>query len=168
MKRAAVAPYSSSFTVFVFNTFSTRFNAQNRPLSWDINQNPSLLFWELHRRERLHEGFASSSILYTDAVLFIFFFYRRYRRFTWAKPLRKASHVHGRGYDSDAAESQTIALVQGSAADQSQPIHPPHTHSHKTHIKDHLSCSPCCFKCVRTLMMAGKEMYILCLLMCVF
>lgn len=49
-----------------------------------------------------------------DTVIFPFSLYKRYRRFTQAKPLRKAFHLYERGYDSDTAESQAIALVLGS------------------------------------------------------
>lgn len=72
-------------------------------------------------------------------------FYRQYRRFTRAKPPSKASLVHGRGHDSDAAESPAIALVQGSSP---KPIH---------NFFFHLPCAPFCSR--RSWRTAGKEIY---------
>ena len=59
--RAAIAPYSNIFTVInpLFNSL----------LKYTLNQNLSLQLWERHCRVRLHEGLASSSILYANAVI---------------------------------------------------------------------------------------------------
>lgn len=99
------------------------------------------------------KGFASSIIYMPSPCFFVFFFvfsfcfYRRYRRFTWAKPLRKASHLHRRGCDGDVAESRAIALVQVSlqllTSLKPSSVHPsvcPFTHtSTQTHRNRRLS-----------------------------
>lgn len=150
MKRAAVAPYSKSFTVIIFNPLSTHLNAQNRSLLWYITPKfiPPVLRAAPQRKAAWRPHFQEHFIHY-----FFFHFYRRYRRITWAKPLRKAPHVQGWGYNSDAADSRTIALVQGSLQLLTRP---PPARSRR-HTKDDLSCSPWCVRCVRMFMIDGRK-----------
>lgn len=135
MKRAAVAPYSNN--TIIFKPFSTSINAQKIPLLWYIRPKsaPPVLRAAPQRR-----GCMKALLPVAFHMLKLYFeivFYRRYRRFTWAKPLRKASHVHGWGYDRDAAENQTIALVQGSlqlliSLNPSTPLTHIHTNTKRT------------------------------------
>ncbi len=75
------------------------------------------------------KAFASSSILYADAVLFLL---QTIQTFTWAKPQKKSASCtwtrirQWRGWESDYCSRPGII----AAADQSPPILLPHTQSH--------------------------------------